>query len=61
MRLVLKPSQRGARQRCRHVSVTTHLFDEGHGESVPGDDAVIHQLHEGRERERKQVAETATE
>lgn len=34
------------------------LLDESHGERVPGDDAVVHELHEGREREGQQVAET---
>lgn len=34
------------------------LLDEGHGESVPGDDAVVHQLHKGRQSEGQQVAKT---
>lgn len=34
------------------------LLDEGHREGVPRDDAVVHQLHEGRQRKGKQVAKT---
>lgn len=34
------------------------LLDEGHRESVPGDNAVVHQLHKGRQSEGQQVAET---
>lgn len=34
------------------------LLDEGHRESVPGDDAVVHQLHEGRQGEGQQIAKT---
>ena len=36
-----------------------HLLDEGHGEGVPGDDAVVHELNEGRQREGQQVSEAA--
>lgn len=34
------------------------LLDEGHRESVPGDDAVVHQLHKGRQSEGQQVSKT---
>ena len=34
------------------------LLDEGHRERVPGDDAVVHQLHEGRQSEGQQVTKT---
>lgn len=34
------------------------LLDEGHRKSVPGDNAMVHQLHEGGQSEGQQVAKT---
>lgn len=34
------------------------LLDEGQRESVPGDDAMVHQLHKGCQSEGQEVAKT---
>lgn len=35
----------------------THLLDEGHREGVPGNNAMVHKLHKGRQCEGEQVTE----
>lgn len=39
-------------------SCSADLLDEGHRESIPGDNAMVHQFHEGRQSEGQQVAKT---
>ncbi len=37
------------------IHMWTHLLDKGHREGVPGDNAMVHELHEGGQCKREQV------